>query len=133
MNILAIDHVQIAMPVGGEELARGFYGAALGLEEKPKPPVLAKRGGAWFEQGDIKIHLGVEANFKPAKKAHACFVVKDLSAMEQKMKHLGFDVTPDSAIAEVKRFFTADPFGNRIEIMEMSENLDITSTRLVQN
>ena len=120
MSIVAIDHVQIAIPAGGEDLARNFYGTALGLEEKPKPPVLAKRGGAWFEKGDIKIHLGVETDFEPAQKAHVCFVVKDLSAMEQKMKQHGFDVTPDTAIAEIKRFFTADPFGNRIEIMEKS-------------
>lgn len=118
MSVLSIDHVQIAIPKGGEDLARRFYGTVLGLEEKPKPSVLAKRGGAWFEKGEVKIHLGVDAGFSPAKKAHVCFVVDDLGTVEKEMKDNGFDVIADTAIKEIRRFFTADPFGNRIEFME---------------
>ncbi len=121
MSVHAIDHVQIAIPAGGEAAAREFYGKALGLNEVEKPPVLAKRGGAWFENGDIKIHLGVDADFIPAKKAHVCFVVDDLSKIESVMAGQGFEVKPDTAIENLKRFFTKDPFGNRIEIMEAAQ------------
>jgi catechol 2,3-dioxygenase-like lactoylglutathione lyase family enzyme len=75
MNIYAIDHVQLAMPAGEEEKARAFYAGVLGIPEVAKPPHLARRGGVWFQQGDLKIHLGVEENFRPAKKAHPALLV----------------------------------------------------------
>ena len=81
MTILAIDHVQLAMPAGKEDEARAFYAGLLELSETPKPPELAKRGGAWFERGAVKIHLGVEADFRPARKAHPALVVDDLPAL----------------------------------------------------
>ena len=78
MRIVRLDHVQLAMPAGGEGLARAFYGGALGIPEVPKPPELAKRGGCWFERGELKIHLGVEREFHPARKAHPGLQVEDL-------------------------------------------------------
>jgi catechol 2,3-dioxygenase-like lactoylglutathione lyase family enzyme len=120
MSIHSIDHIQIAIPAGGEEAARVFYGDVLGLGEVEKPPVLAKRGGAWFEKGATKIHLGIDPDFTPAKKAHVCFIVEDLDAMAVAMTNKNFEVKPDTAIKNTKRFFTKDPFGNRIEIMEKS-------------
>src|SRR5690349_11059676 len=81
MRLTAIDHVQLAMPAGGEDRARGFYNAILGLPEKAKPPALAARGGVWFETPDLKIHLGVEKEFRPARKAHPALLVEDLPAL----------------------------------------------------
>jgi hypothetical protein len=81
MKIVAIDHVQLAMPVGMEEAARDFYQGLLGIPEVPKPPELAKRGGVWFQSGALKIHLGVEADFRPARKAHPAMLVEDLGAL----------------------------------------------------
>ena len=118
MAVRSIDHVQLAMPRGKEDAARGFYADIMGLGEVAKPAALARRGGAWFEGGDVKVHLGVDAAFMPATKAHVCFVVDDLDAMAQKLAAAGFAVNPDSAIEGVNRLFTADPFGNRIEIMQ---------------
>src|SRR5882724_1289705 len=81
MRILRIDHVQLAMPAGGEQKARAFYAGLLGIPEVPKPPELARRGGAWFESGELRIHLGVDADFRPAKKAHPALQVSDLKAL----------------------------------------------------
>jgi len=81
MRITAIEHVQLAMPPGKESEAREFYAGLLGIPEVPKPPDLAKRGGAWFERGSLKIHLGVEADFRPARKAHPALLVVDLPAL----------------------------------------------------
>ena len=86
MTITQLHHVQLAMPAGGEEAARVFYGQLLGLPEVPKPRELAKRGGCWFEQGDIRIHMGVEAEFRPAKKAHPAFQVSDIDAASKSGK-----------------------------------------------
>jgi len=87
--LLAIDHVQLAMPAGGEAAARGFYGDLLGLPEKPKPPHLAKRGGCWFEHDALKIHLGVEADFHPARKAHPGLLVSDLQTLKALLRDSG--------------------------------------------
>ena len=81
MTIYAIDHVQLAMPPGEEDKARAFYGGVLGMRETPKPPVLTARGGAWFEAGTVKVHLGVEQDFRPARKAHPAFLVENLDAL----------------------------------------------------
>ena len=86
MSIYAIDHVQLAMPAGEEEKARAFYTGVLGIEETPKPPHLAKRGGAWFERGNLKIHLGVEKDFRPAKKAHPALLVRNLSEIVERCR-----------------------------------------------
>ena len=119
MTILSIDHVQIAMPVGEEEQARAFYVGVLGFDEIPKPPELAKRGGAWFRAGEIQLHLGVEADFKPARKAHPAFIVSNLDLLLTKVQEAGFETdTSQPPLEEFKRVHVFDPFGNRIELME---------------
>ena len=117
-RIVAIDHVQLAMPAGGEEAARAFYAGLLGLTEVPKPQPLAARGGCWFEAGPVRLHLGVEADFRPARKAHPALVVDDLTALTACLAAAGFGVTPDDELAGIVRCFVADPFGNRIELIQ---------------
>ena len=116
--IEALDHVQLAMPFGGENEARDFYAGLLGIPEVPKPPHLAKRGGCWFESGVIKVHLGVEADFRPARKAHPAFRVADLVVLAKRLAEAGFSVTEDEPLAGSDRCYVDDPFGNRIELME---------------
>lgn len=119
MPVYGIDHVQLAMPAGGETLARRFYGDVLGLTEIPKPPNLAARGGAWFQCGPLQLHLGVEADFRPAKRAHPALLVRDLAQMIERLTGGGFEVKYDpEPIEHFDRAFTADPFGNRIELLE---------------
>lgn len=116
--ITGLDHVQIAMPAGEEEAARAFYSGLLGLPEVAKPPNLAKRGGAWFQGQGFQVHLGVEADFHPAKKAHPCFRVADLEALQARLEAAGVPTTSDSEIPAVRRFYANDPFGNRMEFMQ---------------
>jgi catechol 2,3-dioxygenase-like lactoylglutathione lyase family enzyme len=123
MKILGLDHVQLAMPAGEEARAREFYVEVLGLHEIPKPTELAKRGGAWFENDRVKIHLGVEADFRPARKAHPGLLVKDLRALIEDLRTHGYAVTEDAGIEGVFRAFVADPFGNRIELIEAPTQL----------
>ncbi|MGD1935793.1 MAG: VOC family protein [Candidatus Phaeomarinobacter sp.] len=118
MTITALHHVQLAMPRGEEDAARRFYDELLGIPEVPKPAELAKRGGCWFESGDIRVHLGVEADFRPAKKAHPAFQVSDLKVIRDRMIAGGVEVKDDAALEGFSRFFVADPFGNRIEILQ---------------
>jgi catechol 2,3-dioxygenase-like lactoylglutathione lyase family enzyme len=118
MRIEHIDHVQLAMPKGDEARAREFYGGVLGMREVTKPPMLAKRGGAWFESGHAQIHLGVEEDFRPAKKAHVALAVQGAAALRERLAASGYPVREDDAIDGVKRFFTDDVFGNRIEFVE---------------
>ncbi len=121
MNIVGIDHIQIAMPVGEEGAARRFYGELLGLREIPKPEPLAARGGCWFENDSVQIHLGVEADFSPAKKAHPAFLVTDLDALEERFKAAGLFISHDQAIIDKRRFHAFDPFGNRLEFIEQGD------------
>lgn len=116
-----LDHMQMAIPAGGETLARQFYGELLGLIEIDKPAALAARGGCWFNGPGFQLHLGVEADFIPARKAHPAFLVADLAAWESRMHGAGQAVIPDAAVAGVRRFYTADPFGNRIEFIQQGE------------
>jgi catechol 2,3-dioxygenase-like lactoylglutathione lyase family enzyme len=126
MSVLAIDHVQLAMPPGGEEDARAFYAGVLRLSETPKPPALAGRGGVWFESGGVKVHLGVEQEFRAARKAHPAFLVANLDLMIARCEAAGIVVTRDEPLPGYHRVHVADPFGNRIELMERSEvNLDV--------
>src|SRR5215831_18829332 len=117
MRIVAIEHVQLAMPPGEERLARDFYAGILGIPEVPKPPELAKRGGAWFESGSVKIHLGVEAEFRSARKAHPALRVRDLRALVDRLREARVDVVEEPLEGHF-RVYVADPFGNRIELME---------------
>src|ERR1051326_9545611 len=119
MQILAIDHVQLAMPANEEEKARAFFINTLGFTEIPKPAELAKRGGAWFESGKVQLHLGVEADFHPARKAHPAFIVDDLDALITKVHKAGYEADPSQPPLDgYKRAHVFDPFGNRIELME---------------
>ena len=113
----AIDHVQLAMPTGEEDRARAFYDELLGMNEIPKPAELAKRGGCWFESGAVQIHLGVEANFRPARKAHPALRCRDYNALISRLRAAGVAVTDDSSIPGVRRCHISDPFGNRIELI----------------
>ena len=118
MPVQRLDHVQLAMPPGGEDRAREFYQGVLGIPEVPKPADMAKRGGCWFESGDLKVHLGVEQEFRPARKAHPAFIVSDLVALVARLRSAGSPLTEDRSLTEYDRFFVEDPFGNRIELME---------------
>jgi catechol 2,3-dioxygenase-like lactoylglutathione lyase family enzyme len=118
MGLVSIDHIQLAMPQGGEEEARRFYRYLLGLAEVEKPDNLKKRGGCWFEKGAIKVHLGVEADFRPARKAHPAFLVRGLAALAAKLAAAGVTVKRDEPLEGYDRIYVDDPFGNRIELME---------------
>ena len=119
MSILGIDHIQIAMPVGEEDKARAFFINLLGFNEIPKPLELAGRGGAWFEAGSVQLHLGVEKDFHPAKKAHPAFIVNNLDGLLEKVQSAGFETdTTQPPLDGYKRAHVFDPFGNRIELME---------------
>lgn len=113
-----IDHVQLAMPVGEEERAREFYAGLLGMVEIPKPPELAKRGGCWFESGSVQVHLGVEADFRPPKKAHPALRCADYAATIAKLQASDIRVEEPGDIPGVRRAHIHDPFGNRIELVE---------------
>jgi catechol 2,3-dioxygenase-like lactoylglutathione lyase family enzyme len=120
MKVVGIEHLQLAMPRGEEDRARAFYSGILGIPEIPKPPELAKRGGVWFESEFLKIHLGVEAEFRPARKAHPALLVEDLRALVALLRERGMQVVDDEALEGFMRVYVADPFGNRIELMEPS-------------
>jgi len=119
MTILIIDHVQLAMPTGGEAQARAFYGEVLGLSEVPKPATLAARGGAWFGNGTVQLHLGVESDFRPARKAHPALLVDDLDTLEAACRAAGFPPQRDHELPGYERFYVADPFGNRLEFLQV--------------
>jgi catechol 2,3-dioxygenase-like lactoylglutathione lyase family enzyme len=106
------------MPAGGEDSARSFYAAVLGINETPKPAHLAKRGGCWFERGDLKIHLGVESDFRPARKAHVALLVSDLRELQEKLGASGYAFKEGEPLEGYHRVYVDDPFGNRIELME---------------
>jgi catechol 2,3-dioxygenase-like lactoylglutathione lyase family enzyme len=106
------------MPPGREDAAREFYQGLLGIPEVAKPPHLAKRGGAWFERGALKIHLGVEADFRPARKAHPALLVVGLEALIARLREADVKVVEADPLEGWLRVYVADPFGNRIELME---------------
>ena len=116
-RLLRLHHVQLAMPAGGEPQAITFYQGLLGIRHVPKPERLAKRGGCWFESPDgaVKVHLGVEADFRPARKAHPALLVEDLAALGDRLRHAGHAVTDDG---NADQLYVDDPFGNRIELLQ---------------
>ena len=118
MRVHAFDHVQLAMPVGEEDRARVFYCGVLGLTEIPKPGLLARRGGVWFQGDALKIHLGVEPNFRPAKKAHPALLVDGLEELRRRCLAKGFHPVEDEPLEGYARLYVLDPFGNRIELLE---------------
>jgi catechol 2,3-dioxygenase-like lactoylglutathione lyase family enzyme len=107
------------MPAGREADARKFYQGILGIPEAAKPPDLVARGGCWFEDGEVKVHLGVEKNFAPARKAHPAFLVDDLAGLIGLLKSAGYAIARDKPLEGYDRIFVDDPFGNRIELMEI--------------
>ena len=121
MKVLGFDHVQLAMPKGREEEARAFYVRLLGLTELQKPPELAGRGGAWFQCGALQLHLGVEPEFRPMKRAHPALRVDRLEELLATLRNAGCDVIDDTSVPAIRRAFTADPFGNRIELIAADE------------
>jgi ubiquinone/menaquinone biosynthesis C-methylase UbiE/catechol 2,3-dioxygenase-like lactoylglutathione lyase family enzyme len=118
--ILGFDHVQVVAPrtEDGEARARRFYGELLGLAEIPKPDALAGRGGAWYRCGDLALHVGLDGEFQPARRAHPAFLVSDLDAFRARLESAGLTVHADEQIPGYRRFETRDPFGNRLEFMQ---------------
>lgn len=117
-RLISIDHIQLAMPAGAEPAARGFYGGLLGLMEVAKPANLLARGGCWFEQGDIRVHLGIDRDFRPARKAHPAFLVDNLDRLTLRLEAAGVTIVEDEPLADYRRCYVHDPFGNRIELMQ---------------
>jgi catechol 2,3-dioxygenase-like lactoylglutathione lyase family enzyme len=113
-----IHHVQLACPPGSEAVLRAFYDGVLGLGEIPKPPALAARGGCWFRGHGIELHLGVEDDFRPARKAHPGLLVRDLAAWAARLRAAGYPVQPDGDFPGMRRFYSQDPLGNRLEFLE---------------
>src|SRR5271156_6055126 len=118
MPILSLDHVQLAIPVGGEERARSFYVGILGLTEVAKPASMAGRNSIWFAAGSVNLHLGIEEDFHPAKRAHPALVVDNLDDVVAACESAGLATRPDTSFNNFRRVHIFDPFGNRLELME---------------
>ena len=117
VSFLAIDHVRLAMPPGAGDAARAFYSGVLDMDEIPKPSELAKRGGCWFQSGSVQVHLGVEEDFRPAKKAHPALMCSNYEELLSKLRLAGVAAHKASDIPGVLRCHVHDPFGNRIELI----------------
>jgi catechol 2,3-dioxygenase-like lactoylglutathione lyase family enzyme len=116
--LCGLHHVQLAVPPGSEDLCRRFWGDVLGMTELEKPPVLAARGGCWFRGGGLEVHLGVEQDFAPARKAHPGILVRSLRALAERLEECGHEVTWDGEFPGHDRFYAHDNVGNRLEFME---------------
>ncbi|WP_010676670.1 VOC family protein [Bacillus timonensis] len=114
----AIDHIQLAAPKGSEDLARHFYAEILGCKEVDKPETLRKNGGVWFAYGTVKIHIGIEDPFSPAKKAHPAFEVENIQALKQHLQNNDVNIIDDNNLPGANRFYAHDPFGNRLEFLQ---------------
>ena len=118
---MGLDHVQLAMPTGQEQRARHFYAGVLGLTEVEKPAHLAARGGAWFESAGVRIHLGVDQDFRPARKAHPGLLVTGLEGLAESLQSAGYTVTAGEPLEGYRHVYVDDPFGNRLELMEHAD------------
>ncbi len=116
-----IHHVLLACPPGSEPALREFYGGVLGLAEITKPPALAARGGCWFRGHGIELHLGVENDFRPARKAHPGLLVTDIDAWAERLRGAGYPVLFDDEFPGMRRFYSTDPHGNRLEFLQPIE------------
>ena len=116
--ITALDHDQLAAPPGSEERLRAYYVDVLGMTEVPKPPELARRGGCWFRAGAVQLHLGIEEDFRAARKAHPGLRVTGIDAFAARLEAGGVSVVWDSALPGHQRFYAQDPVGNRLEFLE---------------
>jgi catechol 2,3-dioxygenase-like lactoylglutathione lyase family enzyme len=119
-RVARIDHIQIAAPEGCEPAARDFYGSLLGLVEIEKPQNLRTRGGCWFQCGSQQLHVGVEKPFHAAKKAHPAFLVPRMDELRDAFEKRGVPVVEDDAVPGTRRFYAQDPWGNRLEFIELS-------------
>ncbi len=124
LSPIGLDHVQVAAPPGSEDDARRFYGELLGMTETPKPEALRARGGVWFACGRHQLHVGIAEPFAPATKAHPALLVRpdELDRLAQRLAAAGCEVKWDEAIPGTRRFYTADPWGNRIELVEAGQD-----------
>ena len=118
MSVVRLDHVQVAMPAGREAEAVAFYEGLLGIPQLAKPPHLAVRGGCWFETDVVKVHLGVDPDFRPARKAHAALIVDDLDELIATLTRAGFVPRDDEPLEGYHRVYVDDPFGNRLELVQ---------------
>ena len=118
-RVSGLDHIQIAAPAGCEAAARDFYGSLLGLPEVDKPEPLRSRGGCWFQCGTQQLHIGVEKDFRPAKKAHPAFAASDLKELRQTLLAHGVKIIDDTSLPDTRRFFAKDPWGNRLEFLQV--------------
>jgi catechol 2,3-dioxygenase-like lactoylglutathione lyase family enzyme len=116
--IEGLHHVQIAAPAGCEAEARRFFGELLGLRELPKPEPLAARGGAWFQAGSQELHVGVESQFAPARKAHPALLVRNLAELAARLEAAGVEARWDDELPGMRRFYAEDPWGNRLEFVQ---------------
>ncbi|MFJ3337668.1 VOC family protein [Streptomyces sp. NPDC086766] len=116
--IAALDHVQLAAPPGAEDRLRAYYADVLGMTEIPKPPLLAARGGCWFQAGTVQLHLGIERDFRPARKAHPGLRVTGIEAYAARLEARGAKVTWDDGLPGHRRFYSEDPVGNRLEFLQ---------------
>ncbi|HWW17815.1 MAG TPA: VOC family protein [Candidatus Saccharimonadales bacterium] len=121
MPILSIDHVQIAIPAASEDRARAFYSGILGFAEVVKPPQMAERKSIWLVTGSVNLHLGIEPDFTPAKRAHPAFVVEGLDKILAACDRAGISSKPDTSFNGFRRVHVFDPFGNRLELMERAK------------
>jgi catechol 2,3-dioxygenase-like lactoylglutathione lyase family enzyme len=117
-EIVGLDHVQLAMPAGQEATARAFYADVLGLVEQPKPTNLARRGGVWFAGGALRLHLGVDPDFRAARKAHPALLVRGLDELAERCRAAGHHPVTDEPLEGFRRIYVHDPFGNRLELLE---------------
>ena len=115
---MKIDHVQLACPRGGEEQARAFFAEVLGMQEEEKPEPLRERGGCWFRSGEMIVHVGIDPAFVPQTKGHPAFLVEDLEGLAARLEAAETEVKWDEVLPDRRRFFTSDPFGNRIEFLQ---------------
>ena len=117
MAVIGLDHVQLAIPAGGEDAARAYFASLLGLIEVPKPANLSP-SGCWFEGAGVRVHIGVDPDFTPARKAHPAFLVEDAADLRERLEAAGFATSDDKPVEGYVRFFSCDPFGNRVEFMQ---------------
>lgn len=118
MSAIRIDHIQIAAPERCEAAAREFYSGILGMVEIEKPGPLRARGGCWFQCGQHQLHIGVDKGFRPAKKAHPAFAVEKLEALRENLLRHNYRIIDDENLPGARRFYTEDPWGNRLEFLE---------------
>jgi catechol 2,3-dioxygenase-like lactoylglutathione lyase family enzyme len=122
--LTGVDHVQLAAPAGSEDALRAYYVDVLGMTEVPKPPALAARGGCWFAAGEVRLHLGIEEDFRAARKAHPGLRVRGIEAYAARLAAHGAPVTWDDGLPGHHRFSSEDPAGNRLEFLEPTPGRD---------